>query len=223
MAKKEHLNEENYQKTKKKIIIVALIILTIGLLIGGSLISKGLKKQEEIDFKYSDENKSNISKQIAIEKQNLEAKKSELELKGLKYSAFTKYTDGEAYDLKIITEVLDPSHSYYLFDEYDENILTSKYCALKKQLDDISSEHGKGFDSSEYIPFYMFGGFIMIFSCIMAGSIYSIAKRREIAAFTAQQVMPVAQEGIEKMAPSIGNAAKEITKGIKEGLDNDQK
>lgn len=62
-----------------------------------------------------------------------------------------------------------------------------------------------------------------------------ITKRREITAFTMQQVMPVAQEGIEKMtptmtnaakemaeqmAPTIGNVAKEIAKGIKEGLDD---
>ena len=220
MEKKEHLNEENYQKTKKKIIIVALIVLTIGLLIGGSLISKGLKKQEEINFKYSDENKLKISEQIAIEKQNLEAKKSELEVKGVKYSVFTKYTDGEAYDLKIITEVLDPSRHAWSQSEYEENTLTSKYCALKNQLDEISRNRHHDF---EYIPFYMFGGFIIFFFCVIAGSIYSIAKGREITAFSAQQVMPVAQEGIEKMAPSVGNVAKEIAKGIKEGLDDNQK
>ena len=42
--------------------------------------------------------------------------------------------------------------------------------------------------------------------------------------------MPVAQEGIVKMAPTIGKAASEIAKGIKQGIneankeqDNDQK
>lgn len=44
---------------------------------------------------------------------------------------------------------------------------------------------------------------------------------REINAFFAQQQMPVAKEGIEKMAPSVGNAAKEVTKSIKEGLKDD--
>ena len=59
---------------------------------------------------------------------------------------------------------------------------------------------------------------------------YVIAKRREIRAFTIQQTMPVTQEVIGKMAPTIGNAAgtigkdiaQGITSGIKEGLkDND--
>lgn len=48
------------------------------------------------------------------------------------------------------------------------------------------------------------------------------AKRREILAFTTQQVMPVAKEGIDTMAPTIGNVAKEISKGIKEGSKEDK-
>ena len=46
---------------------------------------------------------------------------------------------------------------------------------------------------------------------------------REINAFYAQQQMPIAKEGIEKMAPSAGVAAKEIAKGIKEGLKDEEK
>lgn len=52
---------------------------------------------------------------------------------------------------------------------------------------------------------------------------FLIGNRREITAYTTQQVMPIAQEGIEKMAPTIGKAAKEITKGIKEGLNEAEK
>ena len=51
---------------------------------------------------------------------------------------------------------------------------------------------------------------------------FFIAFRREITAFSAQQQMPIAKEGIEKMAPSAGVAAKEIAKGIKEGLKDDE-
>ena len=69
----------------------------------------------------------------------------------------------------------------------------------------------------------MIGGFIILASGGIAFAIFMFAKRREILAFTAQQVMPVAQEGIEKMAPTIGNAAgtigKGIAKGIKEGIN----
>ena len=73
----------------------------------------------------------------------------------------------------------------------------------------------------------MFGVFAIIASCMFALPIYMTSKRREILAFSAQQVMPVAQEGIEKMSPTIGGAAgtigkelaKGITEGIKEGLN----
>ena len=73
---------------------------------------------------------------------------------------------------------------------------------------------------------------------MIAGSIYIFAKRREILSFQAQQVMPVAQEGIEKMAPTVGKAgasiakemapvygdiAKEISKGIKQGKEEAEK
>lgn len=52
---------------------------------------------------------------------------------------------------------------------------------------------------------------------------FFIGNRREITAYTAQQVMPVAQEGIEKMAPTFGTVAKEISKGIHEGKNEANK
>lgn len=80
------------------------------------------------------------------------------------------------------------------------------------------------------------GGFLSVFSFGMAGiggMILFIAHRREITAYTTQQVMPVAKETIdemtptmskaaEKMAPAAGTVAKEITKGIKEGLKDEE-
>ena len=73
----------------------------------------------------------------------------------------------------------------------------------------------------------MFGGFIIIASSMFCGVLYlSIIKRREIMAYTVQQVMPVAKEGIDKISPTIakatGNIAKEVTKGIKEGLKDEK-
>lgn len=81
---------------------------------------------------------------------------------------------------------------------------------------------------SSAMPYFIFGGFIILFTLIMGGSIINKALRREFLAFGVQQVMPVAQEGIDKMAPTIGNAAgsiagniaQGITKGIKDGLNS---
>lgn len=68
----------------------------------------------------------------------------------------------------------------------------------------------------------MFGVFICIASCMVSFIIFMIAKRRNVLAFTAQQTMPVAEEVMETMAPKVGNLAKEVAKGIKEGLSDDE-
>ena len=71
-----------------------------------------------------------------------------------------------------------------------------------------------------------FGGFLDMtgsFVTAVGVIIMFIAHRREITAFTTQQVLPVGKEGIEKISPSISIAAKEIAKGIKEGLNEADK
>ena len=88
---------------------------------------------------------------------------------------------------------------------------------------------------------FALGGFMSTTGFSLAavgGVIMAIAHKREIAAYTTQQMMPIAQEGMEKMAPTIGKVGKEITKemapaygdiareiskGIKEGLQDEEK
>ena len=79
------------------------------------------------------------------------------------------------------------------------------------------------------IGLFAIGGFLTTFSftAMAAGGITMfIAHRREITAYTTQQVMPVTQEGIEKMTPTIANAAgsiaQSISKGIKEGMQDSE-
>ena len=72
------------------------------------------------------------------------------------------------------------------------------------------------------IGMFAIGSFMLTigFGLTIAGGIVMfIAHRREITAYTTQQVMPIAKEGIEKMTPTVGNAVKEIAKGIKEGMN----
>ena len=44
MAERKYLNEEKYQKTEKKLTVIAVLILVIGLCIGGFLIYRGIAK-----------------------------------------------------------------------------------------------------------------------------------------------------------------------------------
>ncbi len=198
MAENKYLNEEKYQKAEKSITLVAILILAIGLCIGGFLIYKGVAKPE--------------TSKVEDLKVQLENKKSELEAKGIKFSNTAEYSDGEEYDLKIITNALDPSFNNCAFDEYKNNSITKEYCVAKNSTSDFASTGS-----------IMLGVFICIATCMISGSVFIFAKQRHIVAFRAQQVMPVAKEGIDEIAPTIGNAAGEIAKGIKKGLEGKDK
>ena len=238
MDRNELLNEERFQSTKKKISKASIVVLLVGILIGGSLIGLGIVNKSKIAKRFSDANIKNVEEKVLAEKEKLEAKRIELTDKGITYNSFTKYTDGEDYDLKIITNVLDPSSSGCVFDEYKNNSLTSEYCLLQSELKYIKDSSNVNWHSEEYIPFFAIGGFITFTFGMISLVLFSASKQREILAYQAQQVMPVAQEGIEKMAPTIGKAsatiakemapvygelAKEISKGIKDGLKGEEK
>lgn len=78
------------------------------------------------------------------------------------------------------------------------------------------------FKNEKNIPFV--NVFLMLCGlCMVAVSGDGIIKHafsRNIAGYYIQQKMPVAKEGIEQMAPTIGKAAGDIAKGIKEGLSS---
>lgn len=64
--------------------------------------------------------------------------------------------------------------------------------------------------------------FSFVFSIMLPAMLFGTAYKREIGAFTIQQEMPVKQETIEKMAPSVGEAAGTVAKGIKKGLKDEK-
>ena len=72
---------------------------------------------------------------------------------------------------------------------------------------------------------FAIGGFMIVPGLFLTGIGFMvrflIGNRREITAYTTQQVMPIAKEGIEEIAPTIGNAVGEIAKGIKKGLSEE--
>lgn len=267
MEAKRYLNEENYERGKTKLRRIIAAILVVGLLAGGSLIGLGLSKRAEINALYSDEVKEqqikSLQTELDVEEGKLKTLQAELEdkideyddkikkLEREKTQKFNGFTD-EYYALvdqidelkdekEPLAEQLDEIEDY--FDRYHttnptvaEKAYELYYEINKLKNTDYSFE--RSFNSSKYIPFFMFGGFIIVASLMFSAVLLSVLKRREIMAFSAQQVMPIAKEGIEEMAPTIGKAgkaiaeqmapvygdiAKEIAKGIKEGLDDENK
>lgn len=177
------LNEENYQRTKKKLSLIALIILVAGLVIGGALIIGGVAKI----------NNSKNSDKIATLKE----------------------------EIIVLEEQKD--------DEFFSNGMTAEWRRLDNQLQDKIKELNKIESKTGAIFMCFGGGSIILFSGVGALAMLVFIKRREIASFATQQMMPVMQEGIDVMAPTIGSAAGtiagEVTRAVrkaKKDVDNNQ-
>ena len=74
----------------------------------------------------------------------------------------------------------------------------------------------------EIIPFIIPGVFIAVLNIGLTNMLFLTVNRRKIMAYNMQDMMPLAEEGAEKMIPTVSKAAKEIAKGIKEVLEDDK-
>lgn len=191
----KYLNEERYQRGKKKLVLISLIILILGIILGSGLILMGIEKKNVVKM----ESQTRLTE--------IEKEKSELNAQ-----ITTKNYECDSLNM------MDPN--WYS----DVNKCNSESMELTKKLNDLKSEEFdlKNNDGEAFILLCVLGGMIILAGCGISFGIFMFTKRREIMAFSAQQVMPVAKEGIEKMAPTVGNAVgsigKELAKGISEGI-----
>ena len=226
MEKKELLNEENYEKTKKKITTISLIILIVALLIGSTLIALGIIKT---NTSKKDAEKVNQERYNASE-QRLKEIASEKESLNLQYDAKNQECDSLDMSAKDWYSKVNQCRR-------DASAISSKITNLESEEFKLNNNYDK-VEAKNYIPLSVFGGVIIFIGGMISLSIYLIAKKRDISAFAIQQSMPLAQEVIGKMAPtigdagktvidkvgpSIGNAAGSIAKGIKDGLKDEDK
>ena len=227
MNNKEYLNEEWYQSAKKKVKKVAFIILIVGILIGIGLIAAGVITQnnaKKVNEQRKQEALKESQKQVDEANKRLREITTEKEKLNSEYDAKNQECDS-----------LNMRDS----DWYSKvNQCHREASAIKSKITDLKTEEFKLNNNDytvyykpilqiKYFILYFTGAGVMGISLIISGSVYFFTMKREIVAFKTQQVMPVAQEGIEKMAPTVGNAAESIaegiTKGIKSGLnDNDE-
>ena len=200
----KYLNEENYKKGVKKLKTIALVILLIGLFCGLSLILIGVVKTISGNNPLDKPGSGEMTEEEI--KAKIELINDELALlKAQKNQEFDENGFSEQY-YKLQNQI----------DKKQEEIRN-----LKSQIESDMFKLSKNiFGKVIYAPLYIFGIIIIGEALFISGIIFFIAHRREITAFTTQQVMPVAKEGIEQMSPTIGKAAGKIAKGIKEGLDS---
>lgn len=216
MNNKEYLNEEKYQKTSKKLFYIGIGIIALGIVIALYIIITNLITTDKNDKP----NKEKLQQQLNQLKTKLETRYEELESNGVKIS--WNYRDKDGYEMYLIDEALEPTTSPCNSIAGDSNNETVKeYCNIKEQIYDLDNSFDDFDDNTFLID--ISPAFIILMPCLAFGTMFILsAKRREITAFQVQQVMPVAQEGIEKMSPTMGNAAKEIAKGVKEGMKDDK-
>ena len=237
MEKKELLNEENYEKTKKKITTISLIILIVALLTGGTLIALGIIKTNtsKKDAEKINQERYNVAyqesqKQVAQTEQRLKEIASEKETLNLQYDAKNQECDSLDMSAKDWYSKVNQCR-------IEASAISSKITNLESEEFKLNNNYDK-VEAKNYIPLSVFGGVIIFIGGMISLSIYLIAKKRDISAFAIQQSMPLAQEVIGKMAPTIGDAGKtvidkvgpsmgsaagSIAKGIKDGLKDEDK
>ena len=195
----------------------------------------------------------NLKKEKENTKTRLEREKSEIftNERGFTANYYAKEDEIKAVSDEIST-LSSQIHSLETYAEKDFscNFLTNTEkettfktaCDLEKkisekyvEIDSIKNEQRMSNYSG--VPYFMFIMPVVMITLMISGVLFSIAKRREILAYQLQGTMPLAQEGLEKfaptvgkvgsslakeMAPAMGDIAKEISKGIKEGLKDDK-
>lgn len=240
--KKEYLTEENYEKTKKKLLKIVYGILLIGLLLGGTLIIGGVIKKDKVnkinEERYQEAYKRHEKevkdaqkrlKEIETEKEELNdiIAKKEYKCDSLNMMAPNWYADKNKCENEI--SQLKSKKTELESEEFTLNAKLEKSDFEEKHLGDNIFYLKK--PSITYIIYYYLGFLVILGACMISLIIYLITKRREIRMFGIQQTMPVTQEAISKMSPTIGDAAQTVgkgiaqgvTKGVKEGLKDNNK
>lgn len=217
----EYLNEESYESGKSKLKVIICIILIVGLAIGGGLIYLGINRTnpERIE---SLTNELNVAKEELVTLKNSLTEKNKPiteEIKKLERVPFRGFTEDYYENQDKIAELKESIKEdsktiediNYVFEHgctFNHNTNLNKYCDLYNTLE-------KANDKTYSIPFYMFGGFVIIAAFMMIMPLTFTLKGREISAFMTEQGLPIAKESVEKMGPSVAKMAKDIKDKIK--------
>lgn len=215
---KQYLTEENYQRINKKFKTISLSVFIVGLLIGLGLITFGLIKTNEagqINVEREAAATAEVEAKVAAAEQRLDEVQSELASLNSQYD--TK--EAECNSMNMRDTDWFAKHSQC---QREASNLQSQIMDLESE--EFQLEHANYtvyYDKEmpeQYIPFYIFGGFVILASAVIALAIWLITKRRALLAYHAQSVMPVAKEGIDDIAPTVANAASSVTEGIARGI-----
>ena len=216
-----YLNEEMYEKGKNKIRVIICVVIIIGLAIGGGIIYLGINRSNPERINTLTTELSEAKQELVTLKQTLTEKNKPVtdEIKKLSREPFRGFTE-DYYERQDKIAELEESIKEdtktveaidYVFEHgctFNHNVNLNKYCNIYNSLE-------KANNKTYSIPFYMFGGFIIIAMFMMTIPLTFMLKGREITSYMTEQGMPIAKESIEKMGPSVAKMAKDIKDKIK--------
>lgn len=277
MEEKKYLSEKLYNKGKKFLLIIGIIVIIIGIALGSLLIYFGIQKKNGLSdgqqssyelavdnynkelanyqAKYGEDAQKNIQtkidtlnddiKKLKEQKDILETKKTKLNRekseiftkeKGFTANYYAKVDEITAVEKEIsdLDSAISEKSNELQMAKYDKNAIDSGTIPNQP----VAPTKNDFVSWVTVMPYFMFGGFIIVAALMWGLSIIGVAFGREINAFRIQQHMPVVKETIDDitptianagkkmtdtMAPSYGKVAEEISKGIKEGLKDEKK
>ena len=215
---KQYLTEENYQRVNKKIKTISLAIFIVGLIIGLGLIIFGFIKTNEanqINEERAAAAAAEANAKAAAAKERLSEIETELESLQSQYDA--KESECDSMNMR------DPDWFAKSNQcEREAMALQTKINKLNVESFQLENDNYTVYYDKEmpekYIPFYIFGGFIILASSGAALAVWLITKRRALLAYHAQSVMPVAKEGIDGITPTMAKTAGDIAGSVAEGI-----
>lgn len=216
--KKEFLTEERYEASNKKIKKIALIILIVGMAIGIALILFGVYKQNEA--KRINQERYDAA-YAQSEKLVEEANKRLAEISDEK----TKLTEQKTNKNRECDSIPMGTSTWFA----DVNACQSEVQAITRQINDLEAEEFKIENANykvtytpileiAYTIFYFIGGGVILTALVVSGIIWLITKRRAIRAYAVQSTLPVNQEIVDKVTPTVSNAAGSVAGSIAEGI-----
>ena len=220
--KKEYLNEEWYQKTKKRITKISLIILIIAIVIGSGLIATGIIATDISKKEAEKLNKERYEAAYNESKQNVAEAKKRLQEIINERATIKKQYDEKQYECNS----LDMSASNWLANKQkcssEASEIYSKIEALDDETDEINNKDYTGYYdlavAKDYKLVIIIGIILICDGIVVSLTFYIISKKREIKAFTTQQMMPIKQESIKKITPTVANSAETISNSISNGI-----
>jgi len=210
----QYLNEERFQKTRKKFILAGVLIMVIGLMAGGLLIAKGFSNKSAVDSQYTEANKqqniADLQAQIIALQNEVQPKLDEIQRLETQRNTLSPFTDQDQRDA-LQTQINALQNEIRPIQDQITQLNSDLFQA---QNDDVSFD--RSFHASSYILLFAVGGFILFTFFAFGAMMLLQAFRRNFLAYGAQTAMPIVKEGIEEITPAVGGMVKEIKKDLDE-------